>query len=892
MAQDTNVENLIINKLTRAQYESIANPDPTQFYFITDEVISSADVISALGYTPYNATNPNGYISSAAIASLTDVALTGLADGQVLKYNSTTQKWENSAVGGGTWGSITGVLSDQTDLQNALDAKQNTISDLSTIRSGASAGATALQPNDNISELVNNAGYITSSALNGYATESFVTSQGYITDITSSDVTTALGYTPYNATNPAGYITGITSSDITTALGYTPYNATNPNGYITASALTPYALSADLASVATSGDYNDLINKPTIPTVNNGTLTIQKNGTTIGTFTANQSGNSTVNIVADTVLTDDVTVSKNTSDELQAIGVIDDNSKNAYNFTVVGSPTITDDGIASGFSSGNYVRKTNLTDIAPVTKTRVIKIRHIWKTGSNATQPIVQGSSGRVMYTSTSGGIEIRDSQNVAVGTNITYKATDGDILDFIITFNTDKSVNIKLIVNNANTYTANVITTNDFITNAISLGFFYGTYLNYGSIDLKQFSITVDGVEVYRAWQPPAIKTWTGTRTQYDAIVTKNSTTLYFLTDVGKIYFGDTLISNVGNNTLLDFKWTDHQLNDIQWLRADTFSWQSGDVYVTAYNHLVADIDGITAETETVGSYTVTFYRATDGHKICLADQEQTVLNIYNTYGIAWYYIVDPSNARFKFARTKYGFEGLRTNVGDKIDESLPNITGTLIFHNAGTYGCVSNATGAFGVRGKVANYSVGTGGASNNAYGGTDIDASRSSSTYQDNAPVQERATQMYLYFYVGDYTQSAVEQTAGLNSELFNGKLDLNASNLSSQGMSYIAGLGMPSNTYISLTLGASGASYTAPANGWVFFQDTGNQPYSALVLRTSILRVSLTPGSSGNPIMSAIMPVKKGDVFYAEYADVTGANRIFRFIYAQGSESEAQ
>lgn len=31
--------------------------------------------------------------------------------------------------------------------------------------------------------------------------------------------------------NVSGYITGITSSDVTTALGFTPYNATNPNGY-------------------------------------------------------------------------------------------------------------------------------------------------------------------------------------------------------------------------------------------------------------------------------------------------------------------------------------------------------------------------------------------------------------------------------------------------------------------------------------------------------------------------------------------------------------------------------------------------------------------------------------------------------------------------------------
>ena len=67
----------------------------------------------------------------------------------------------------------------------------------------------------------------------------------YLTSITSGMVTTALGFTPYNATNPSGYITGITSGMVTTALGFTPYNATNPSGYITSSALSPYALIAN-----------------------------------------------------------------------------------------------------------------------------------------------------------------------------------------------------------------------------------------------------------------------------------------------------------------------------------------------------------------------------------------------------------------------------------------------------------------------------------------------------------------------------------------------------------------------------------------------------------------------------------------------------------------------
>lgn len=56
-------------------------------------------------------------------------------------------------------------------------------------------------------DLTNGAGFITSSALSGYATEQWVGQQGYLTGISSSDVTTALGYTPYNSSNPDGFIT-------------------------------------------------------------------------------------------------------------------------------------------------------------------------------------------------------------------------------------------------------------------------------------------------------------------------------------------------------------------------------------------------------------------------------------------------------------------------------------------------------------------------------------------------------------------------------------------------------------------------------------------------------------------------------------------------------------
>lgn len=60
----------------------------------------------------------------------------------------------------------------------------------------------------------------------------------------------------------------------------------------------------NLHKVSKTGSYNDLNNKPTIPTVHNGKLTIQRNGVQVGTFTADQSNDTTANITVPTKLTD------------------------------------------------------------------------------------------------------------------------------------------------------------------------------------------------------------------------------------------------------------------------------------------------------------------------------------------------------------------------------------------------------------------------------------------------------------------------------------------------------------------------------------------------------------------------------------------------------------
>ncbi len=63
---------------------------------------------------------------------LTEIAALTPSNGQVISWNGTA--WTASTPSGGTWGSITGTLSSQTDLQNALNAKQATLVSGTTIK--------------------------------------------------------------------------------------------------------------------------------------------------------------------------------------------------------------------------------------------------------------------------------------------------------------------------------------------------------------------------------------------------------------------------------------------------------------------------------------------------------------------------------------------------------------------------------------------------------------------------------------------------------------------------------------------------------------------------------------------------------------------------------------
>lgn len=183
----------------------------------------------------------------------------------------------------GTWTMSTEELPFVTEEQ--LDGKQDKIEDLDTIRSGAEKGATALQsiPSEYVTESELSAkGYATTSALNDKVDK--VSGKGLSTE----DFTTALktkleGLNNYNDTEISNAVSSLqtqlntlVSGDANDAIN--SFNEiiafldgvkdTQDLSSIIASIEQQIAGKMDkvtLATVATSGSYNDLSNKPTIP---------------------------------------------------------------------------------------------------------------------------------------------------------------------------------------------------------------------------------------------------------------------------------------------------------------------------------------------------------------------------------------------------------------------------------------------------------------------------------------------------------------------------------------------------------------------------------------------------------------------------------------------------
>ena len=365
--------------------------------------------------------------------------------------------------------------------------------------------------------------------------------------------------------------------------------------------------------------------------------------------------------------------------------------------------------------------------------------------------------------------------------------------------------------------------------------------------------------------------------------------------------YLGSTLISGVATetkynaNTLLDYKPSDHKLNSMEWLRSNTFSWQSGKVYKAAYAHLTADYSGGTSKTETIGSYTISFVEAADGHRI--TTDETTVANIYNESGVAWFYVLDTTNQRFKLPR-KHSTQIVQSVVNNNgswyrlyksgwVEQGGIQLgsssTATLPVEMADTkytalVSCSWETSSSSGTRGNCIYDKTTTGFKAqvDNNSGTLNWQVSGMSAVDMSSF----RADEEYLYFYVGEYSQSATEQTAGINAELFNGKMDLDGGNATSDAFDNLFSNASSSvKKAIAEILipdwSSDGQSYSAgsaaPSDGFIWAYENGEDLY---VNGIKVGSHYVNAGSGWNtPVCNACCYVKQGDV-------VTGATFYFK------------
>lgn len=176
------------------------------------------------------------------------------------------------------WGNIWGALSDQTDLQDALDGKANS-NDLSDVALSGSYTDLTDKPfiPTKTSELTNDNDFVVSTDLSAVATSgsysdlnntpnlSTVATSGSYNDLSNKP---SIPTKTSDLTNDSSFVISSSLSSVATSGSYNDL-LNKPSIPSKTSDLTNdsnFVRSSDLATVATTGSYNDLIDKPSIPT--------------------------------------------------------------------------------------------------------------------------------------------------------------------------------------------------------------------------------------------------------------------------------------------------------------------------------------------------------------------------------------------------------------------------------------------------------------------------------------------------------------------------------------------------------------------------------------------------------------------------------------------------
>lgn len=190
--------------------------------------------------------------------------------------------------------------------KNTWNGKQDAITDLASIRTSA-ATQSDWNATSGVAQILNKPTIPTSlSQLDSAHTHSEYATTGTVNTlnntVTAHTANTTVHVTAANKAQWNNAISGVLFNGATATVSnhVAAITATIPAapGTLTTTATTAQAIATNealsgniaLHKVSKTGNYNDLLNKPTIPTVSNSTVTLTFNGATVGSFTLNGTG--------------------------------------------------------------------------------------------------------------------------------------------------------------------------------------------------------------------------------------------------------------------------------------------------------------------------------------------------------------------------------------------------------------------------------------------------------------------------------------------------------------------------------------------------------------------------------------------------------------------------
>ena len=282
---------------------------------------------------------------------------------------------------------------------------------------------------------------------------------------------------------------------------------------------------------------------------------------------------------------------------------------------------------------------------------------------------------------------------------------------------------------------------------------------------------------------------------------------------------------------------------------------------------------------------YIASIYDASANY-FCTEQEWQTSIT---HYGVCGKFVYDSVNNTVRLPKVTGIIEGTIdvTALGDLVEAGLPNITGRL-----GLEGQADNQTSDAIYVDTTDTAPTRAITSTQSGYPNKRFDASLSNPIYGNSSMVQPQTIKAFYYIVIATSTKTDIEVDIDEVATDLNGKADTDLTNTTNQAKILMSGMGMPSDTFIDLTLGASGTTYTAPANGYFYLcKIAGSDWYyiNGTVIRNGTPLFGNFDSDYRTSPLKIILNVLKGDSVQIDY-NATGATTYFRFIYAVGSESE--